>query len=96
MGTDPDHLRCEANVAKNLSYVCVTPAGGRGGAMSSVSMDFGTGATLVQRFGTRVPFLFNTACLILHIIRFLFTFSTTTQFKNNRISDHVQETGPFG
>lgn len=50
----------------------------RGGAMSSVSMDFRTGATLVQRLVQEFlcRMLFNTACLILNIIRLLFKFST--------------------
>lgn len=64
-------------VLPGISAMSVLPRLG-GGAMSSVSMDFWTGATLVQRL---VPeflccMLFNTACLSLNIIRLLFECST--------------------
>lgn len=58
-----------------------------GGGGDAQPMDFQTGATLVQPLAPEFLWrmLFNTACLILNIIR----------LKKMRIADHVQETIPF-
>lgn len=41
MEPDPGPPRCEASVARNLSYVCVAPCGGVGGLGSNVQRTYG-------------------------------------------------------